>query len=82
MPKHENSSDHQRAFKEWKICEMTLNGSKLQEQTMKERQIWKEILTWLLDVMKFLTKQNLPFRGHQEDVYSFNKGNYRTCWTH
>ena len=43
MPKHEeNSSDYQRAFKEWKILEMTLNrgktpDSKLQEQNMKER---------------------------------------------
>ena len=50
MPKHENSSDHQRAFKEWKMLEMTLNkgktlDSKLQEQTMKERQTLKQILT-------------------------------------
>ena len=58
---------------------MTLNkgktlDSKLQEQTMKERQIWRQVLTRLLDVLKFLTKQNLPFRGHWEDVFSSNKG--------
>ena len=23
-----------------------------------------------------LTKQNLPFSGQQEDIYSFNKGNF------
>ena len=44
MPEHENSSDYQKAFKEWKMLEMTLNkgktfDSKLQEQTMKERHI-------------------------------------------
>lgn len=60
MPEHENSSDHQRAFKEWKMLEVTFNkgktfGSKLQEQTIKERQIWRQVLTWLLDV----TKRNL-----------------------
>lgn len=43
---------------------------------MKERQIWKQVLTRLLDVMKFLMKQNLPFRGHRENVYSSNKGNF------
>ena len=60
---------------------MTLNkgktlDSKSQEQTMKQRQIWRQVLTWLLNVMKFLTKQNLLFRGHQDDVYSSNKSNF------
>lgn len=41
---------------------MTLNkgktlDSKLQEETMKERQIWRQVLTRLFDVVKFLTKQ-------------------------
>ena len=58
MSEHENSSDHQRAFKEWKILEMIFNkgkifDSKVQEQTLKERQIWRQVLTWLLDVVKF-----------------------------
>ena len=44
MPEHENLSDHQRAFKEWKMLRMTLNegktlDSKLQVLTIKERQI-------------------------------------------
>ena len=80
MPEHENSFDHQRAFKEKKMLEMILYkgktlDSKLQEDTMKERQIWKQVLTRLLDVMKFPTKQNLPFRGHRY-VYNSNKGNF------
>ena len=42
MPEHENSSDHERAFKEWELLEMTLNkgktlDSKLQEKTVVER---------------------------------------------
>ena len=56
------------------MLEMTLNksknlDSKLQDQTMKERQIWKKILTHLLNV-KFLTK------GRREDVYSSKKDNF------
>ena len=32
---------------------------------MKERQIWRQV-----------TKKNLPFRDHRENVYSSNKGNF------
>ena len=46
------------------------------EQTMKERQIWRQLLIRLLDIVKFLAKQNLPLRGNQEDVYSSNKDNF------
>ena len=61
MSEHENPSDHQRAFKKWKMLEMALNKRKtlegiLQEQTMKERQIWRLVLTRSFDIMKFLTK--------------------------
>ena len=60
---------------------MTLNkgktrDSKLQKEAIKERQIWIQVLILFLDVMKFQTKENLPFRGHQEDVYCSNKGNF------
>ena len=60
------------------MLEMIINkgktfNSKLQEQTMKERQIWRQVLIRLFEFVKLLTKQNLHFRGHQEDVYSFKK---------
>ena len=62
------------------MLEITLNKgktfhNKLQEQTMKERQIWRQLLTQLLDVVKFLTKPNLSFWGYRE-VDSSNKGNF------
>ena len=55
IPEHENSTENERTFKQWMIMEMTLNkgkifGSKLQEQTMKERHIWRQVLTRLLNV--------------------------------
>ena len=37
---------------------------------------WREILKRLLDVTMFLAKQNLPFRGHRENMLSENKGNF------
>ena len=66
-----NMPEHERAFKKWKMLEMTLNkcksiDSKLKEPTMKERKIWRQVLTRLLELAKFLTKQNLPCRGHRE----------------
>ena len=64
------------------MLEGTLNkgkdlDSKLHEQAMNKRQIWRQVLPRLLDVMKFLTYLKVLFRGHQEDVYSSNKGNIK-----
>lgn len=37
-----------------------------QEGLQKEKEKWKEIFTRILDVIRFLAKQNLALRGHQE----------------
>ena len=47
----------------------------------KETKKWREILVRLLDIVKFLVKQNLALRGHQEDIHDDergqeNKGNF------
>lgn len=42
----------------------------------KERKKWRDILHRLLDVILFLARQNLPFRGHREDMLSTHKGNF------
>ena len=50
MPEHENSSDHQRAFKGWKMSEITLNKGKIFDSKLQE--LWRLVLTQLLDVTK------------------------------
>lgn len=43
----------------------------------REKQKWmRDILHRLLDVTLFLAHQNLPFRGHREDLLSENRGNF------
>lgn len=41
-----------------------------------EKQKWKNLLSRLLDITLFLSKQNLAFRGHDETKGSSNKGNF------
>ena len=41
----------------------------------KEKNRWREILQSVIAVIKFLSKQNLPIRGHREDSNSRNQGN-------
>lgn len=40
-----------------------------QQNIDKEIKKWKEILTRILDIIRFLAKQNLAFRGHRESVH-------------
>ena len=47
----------------------------MQDLMDKEKNKWREILHSVVEVMKFLCKQNLPLRGHREDSNSRNQGN-------
>ena len=79
MPQNENSVDHQSALKKWKMLEMILNKGKAldsQNKLWKKERFRDRFFTRLFDIMKFQTEQNLLFRGHRENVYSFNKGNF------
>ncbi|CAK8695842.1 unnamed protein product [Clavelina lepadiformis] len=42
----------------------------------EERKKWKAISESVVDVILFLSKQNLPFRGHREAFESNNQGNF------
>ena len=48
----------------------------MQNLTNKEKNRWREILQSEVAVIKFLSKQNFPFRGHREDSNSRNQGNF------
>ena len=48
----------------------------MQNLMNKEKNRWREILQSVVAVIKFLRKQNLPFRGHREDCNSRNQGNF------
>ncbi|XP_054714780.1 zinc finger MYM-type protein 1-like [Uloborus diversus] len=78
---HEGSGFHLTNLEKWK----TLAAGLLQNKTVDfaeqvvmegERKKWRDILYRLLDVTLFLAKQNLPFRGHNEQIESENRGNF------
>ena len=48
----------------------------MQKHIDEERKKWKAILESVVDVILFVSKQNLPFRGHCEAFESNNQGNF------
>ena len=48
----------------------------MQDLMDKEKNKWREILHSVVEIIKFLCKQNLPFSGHREDSNSRNQGNF------
>ena len=55
--------------------QQTIDNS-MQKRIDEERNKWKGILESVVDVILFLSKQNLPFRGHREAFESSNQGNF------
>lgn len=78
---HETSDQHDSCYKKWKTLQLNLNANKTidtanQAAAETEKRKWRDILKRLLDVTLFLAGQNLPFRGHRENVLSENRGNF------
>ena len=48
----------------------------MQDLVGKEKNEWREILHSVVEVIKFLCKQNFPLSGHREDSNSRNQGNF------
>ena len=73
ISQYESSASHVKNFtnlkelKIWIACGATIDKK---EQEVVENQVknWKEILSRLLDIIRFLTKQNLPSREHREGI--------------
>lgn len=84
VDKHESSPHHITSFTKWKEMAMRLQvGATLdhyhQKKIIGETEKWREILKRILDCITFLAKQNLPFRGHRENLSlgsDKNSGNF------
>ena len=83
----ENSATHQEAFLKWEELEMCLKAgvtvdSLGQNKINNVRKKWVQIglLHRVVVTIRFLSKQNLPFRGHVETIEpnetSNNSGNF------
>lgn len=85
---HENSQRHRDSFTRWKEMERCLVRSEglidkhLQDQIATEKEKWRQVLKRVLHCIKYLSKQNLPLRGHRETIACTetddkNIGNFR-----
>lgn len=81
VPHHEYSEEHLTSLEKWKTLaaqlksKSTVDALYQQEQDL-QRKTWRDVLHRLLDITLFLSKQNLPFRGHRESEVSENRGNF------
>ena len=78
---HENSVTHQEEFLKWKELEMLLKAgmtvdSLAQNKINNVRKKWVQILHRVVDMIRFLSKQNLSFRGHVETIKPDSSGNF------
>ena len=78
---HEMSSNHLDHLEKWKTLAVGLKlkrtiEDKNSEALETEKKKWRNILHRIVDIIIFLAKQNLAFRGHREDLNSLNRGNF------
>lgn len=79
---HEASDHHQKCFSQWKQLRALVNREKgidkdLERQIRLEADEWNKVLKRILNIVLFLAKQNLAFRGHREKLSDLgNNGNF------
>ena len=78
---HENSKIHKQCFDKWKELALRLQlhqtiNKEMRDLMDKEKNKCREILHSVVEVIKFLCKQNFLLRGYLEDSNSRNQGNF------
>ena len=83
--KHEKSKSHLEAYKMWKTFDVSERVDVMFSRARREeierhndevRQN-RGMLRTLSEAVLYLSRQELPFRGHDESSSSLNRGNYR-----
>ncbi|KAK9674251.1 hypothetical protein RND81_12G221200 [Saponaria officinalis] len=81
LGKHEMSVGHVTNMGIWFELKARLGKNKAidnvyQQQLLKEKEHWKNVLVRVISVVKFLAKRNLAFRGSNEKLYEDSNGNF------
>lgn len=81
LPEHQNSSAHKECYLKWRYYEKNLKCKtaifmSIHKQLDLECDVWKQILTRLLDVTLFLGERGLAFRGDTQRIGESNNGNF------
>ncbi|TYG90657.1 hypothetical protein ES288_A12G199700v1 [Gossypium darwinii] len=81
LKQHENSAGHMTNMNTWNEITIRLDKNKtidksLQEQLMKEKERWRQVLLRIFSTMKCLATHNLAFRGSTKKLYQDSNGNF------
>ncbi|TYG79180.1 hypothetical protein ES288_D02G120300v1 [Gossypium darwinii] len=81
LKQHENSAERMTNMNTWNEMRVRLDKNEtidknLQEQIMKEKERWMQVLLTIFSTVKCLTTHNLAFRGSNEKLYQDRNGNF------
>lgn len=78
ISRHECSAEHCEAARVYSLRCTNLENlqSLLHKQIIEEKNYWKEILTRILSVVRFLSSRGLPFRGSTQRIGEASNGNF------
>ncbi|KAG7609755.1 hypothetical protein ISN44_As05g018300 [Arabidopsis suecica] len=81
LKEHESNRDHILCMKKWLELELRLNKNQTidkfaQDEINKERTHWRQVLLRIISVVKTLAKQNLAFRGSNDNIGEEGCGNF------
>ena len=81
LKSHETTNEHITNMNDWVNLEMRSLKNKtidknVQKQVNRDKDHWKKVLLRIIAVVKNLGKNNLTFRGQNENIYQENNGNF------